>query len=50
MKGKSREPKALNQKKIDRQGAKIQRVRWLWWMVFGVEMGGKLYEEEDESG
>jgi len=24
-----------------------QTVRWLWWMVFGVEMGREV---EDESG
>jgi len=27
---------ALNQNKIDRQGVKIQIVRRLWWVVFGV--------------
>jgi len=25
-----------------------QTVRWLWWMVFGVEMGREV-GEEDES-
>jgi len=52
---KSLEPaysQALNQNKIDGQRIKIQRVRqavrWLWWMVFRVDMG-RRYEKEDES-
>src|SRR6218665_2868281 len=46
-KAKSQEPaysQALNQNKIDRQRSRSresgrQTVRWLWWMVFGVETG-----------
>ena len=46
-KAKSWEPaysQALNQNKIDRLRSESresgrQTARWLWWMVFGVEMG-----------
>src|SRR6218665_3061023 len=47
---KSQEPaysQALNQNKIDRQRSRSrdsgrQRVRRLWWMVFGVETGREV--------
>ena len=32
-----------------RQTGRRQAIRWLWWMVFGVETGG-MCGEEDESG
>ena len=43
-KAKSRDPayaQALSQNKIDRQRVRsMQRVRQLWWMVFGVQTSG----------